>query len=155
MYSDEIYLCLYWYFLMLKTIREFIDVLVDYLYVFRQTPEQKENCLELIRALRSGKYEKISGHLHNTDTNQFCVMGLACELSNLGSWRKFSHRHDYSEYVIPNTDDQVHVCIVPHKVSYDHYGFTDEFRSRLVTLNDFGRSFEEIADEIEKYMRKH
>lgn len=141
---------------MLKTIREFIDVLVDYLYVLRQTPEQKEHCMELIQALRSGKYQKISSHLHNTNTNEFCVMGLACELSHLGHWRKWRIRNDYSEYVIPNTtDDQVHACIVPHKVSYDHYGFTDEFRSRLVTLNDFGRSFDEIADEIEKYVEEN
>lgn len=142
---------------MFKTLREFFDALVDYLYVFRQTPEQKQHCLELIQALRSEKYQKISGHLHNTDTNEFCVLGLACEVSNLGNWQEYRYCGDYSEYVMSDntTDEALYVCIIPKKVSHDHYGFTDEFRARLVTMNDYGRSFEEIADEIETYMRKH
>ena len=109
--------------------------------------EQKQHRKELVEALRSGKYQQ--GFERLRDGNRFCCLGVACDISGLGEWYKFTYLEE--KYSLP---DEV----------IDYYGFNstggyfnifsenyieDEDIS-LIRKNDSGSSFEEIADIIEK-----
>jgi hypothetical protein len=39
-----------------------------------------------IKALRSGKYEQTTGRLRLNESNEFCCLGVACDISGLGKW---------------------------------------------------------------------
>ena len=47
--------------------------------------EQAEHRSDWVKALRSGKYKRAVGQLHDADGN-YCVLGVACDISGLGEW---------------------------------------------------------------------
>lgn len=114
-----------------------------------------ERAMELVVALRSGKYEQGKDQLH--DGNKFCCLGVACEISDKGKW----DRNDY--YSIEGIE-RAHGNLPRTVQRYfgfktDYAGFDFIFRpsndvigyASLVDMNDAGRSFSEIADFIERY----
>lgn len=48
-------------------------------------PCNKENMATFIAALRSGEYKQGNSRL-NTNGNEFCCLGVACDISRIGSW---------------------------------------------------------------------
>jgi len=113
----------------------------------------KEKAVELVTALRSGKYKQSQGHLR-TDKG-FCCLGVACDISGVSSWEK-AKPTDYYYMYVENTG------IMPAPVM-EYFGFrdaggrpalteNDEFwtEKSLWAKNDNGVPFEKIADYIEK-----
>ena len=41
---------------------------------------------EWVKALRSGEFEQTQGVLHKTDTNEFCCLGVACNMEDDAKW---------------------------------------------------------------------
>lgn len=79
-----------------------------------KTPEQWRE--ELYDALRSDKYQKALGVLKGSGDNCYCLLGLMCEISGLGSWVKKEY-HGWS-YVLSTSDpyDEYSVCRAPIEV---------------------------------------
>lgn len=115
----------------------------------------REKAEELVAALRSGKYQQSRNTLK--DDEGFCCLGVACEISGLGKWKKF---HDSCEtYVVD--DGSMSDTVLPLEVK-KYFGFAtsngffpdgffpDTGDSCLSGANDSGASFSEIADFIEK-----
>jgi hypothetical protein len=113
------------------------------------TSTQKEHVIELISALRSGKYKQGIGMLRPGD-DCYCCLGVACDISKLFRWRPLD-----GEYVYGGVDEEDY-SLLPETVM-EHYGFQrecgvhiyeGEHRS-LADMNDTGFSFKEIAARIE------
>ena len=88
---------------------------------------------EWVAALRSGDYKQ--GHSVLKFNDEFCCLGVLCDLSG-GEWNKtstkidsFSESTSYPPYLIECASD---------------LSFTT-----LASMNDNGKSFNEIADKIE------
>lgn len=121
-----------------------------------------------VAALRSGKYRQGAGVLREGD--QFCCLGVACDLSRIGKWKSKGGSTWY-EVSDPDFSDDT----LPHAVA-DFYGMQDTIGSfnpddlpdemvntirekvkvsdhgrqfTLTNLNDYGFDFQFIADLIE------
>lgn len=118
----------------------------------------KDKAMELVEALRSGRYQQAKHKLRQGDS--FCCLGVACDISKLSEWRTDKDGDIWYEETYTK---------LPQKVA-DHFGFrtcsghingpnmriepSDEFDltitgQSLVDLNDSGASFKEIATIIE------
>lgn len=110
--------------------------------------EQKEHRKLWVKALRSGKYEQTQGRLR-TETG-FCCLGVACDISNISSWRKFESSPLNHTYL---GNDGVLPIEVREWLGINFKGaFYDQNKMKfasLANMNDMGSSFEEIADIIE------
>lgn len=134
------------------------------------TEEQKKHRKALVAALRSEDYEQSTSSLRNRQG--YCCLGVACDISELGAWEP-----PQSNPTEPDLDlefaYQVHIDdghwyfnswhYLPDPVR-EYYGFrhpSGEFRMdeavrlglphcSLLSLNDEGVPFAEIADIIEQ-----
>jgi len=111
------------------------------------TPEQKDNIISWVSALRSGEYEQTTGQMRRD--GGFCCLGIASEIKGI------NYRDDdtYFGYMFPT-------CSLPKGYLptadwfMETYGFdvNKEFdieslaENRLFQLNDNGWSFAKIAD---------
>jgi hypothetical protein len=135
----------------------------------------KENIRKWVEALRSGEYRQGKGHLTVLDSEEqersYCCLGVACEISgvtdpvevvdspNTGdpilSWS--------GEFAYSPTDDEENSRFFPPREVLDWLGleaynppltFVSDTGSQSICAaeaNDtFGKSFEEIADAIER-----
>jgi hypothetical protein len=95
--------------------------------------------LELVAALRSGRYTKTTGRLRRD--NCYCVEGVACDVSGLGCWCR-----DYSAFAYVTEHSMS--GITAQKDIREYYGFQDD----LWELNDQeDLSFPGMADRLEAY----
>ena len=111
---------------------------------------------KLVAALRSGKYTQTDGQLRKSDTNQYCCLGVACDISGLGQWDD----KDADVFVTTEDDDRyTSEAVLPPKVlkalgwSSDSGILTvkgrDSLPPTLTELNDeYGVTFAQIADLI-------
>ena len=104
------------------------------------TDEQRK---EWIEALRSGKYEQVSGFLKTTDG--YCCIGVFAE--NVLK-RKFICNDD------PGTDPKEDARVFNIEDTFMVSKLTDNsintlLQNHLIGMNDGGASFEEIADWLE------
>ena len=112
--------------------------------------ETKENRQMWVNALRSGKYTQYKGKLTNVDTTAFCCLGVACDISNLGTWIKLDNEKTcvYST----KSENYGHIGELPTEVQ-EWLGLStstgNHSISNLADLNDEGITFTEIADIIE------
>lgn len=104
-----------------------------------------------LHALRSGNYKQGVGRLRTDD--EFCCLGVLCDLYPEGYWRE-------------GKDEEVDGVMYTYRLSkdpiYERIGFPQsaithlwaeipsDFVDNLAGMNDNGKSFEEIADVIEK-----
>ena len=103
-----------------------------------------------VKALRSGKYKQGRFALRNGQ-NEFCCLGVLCDISKLSQWDKNAN---YSNYLY----DKFELDLLPPLVRgwagmKTHEGVLGDLfcgRDRLTGLNDAGVPFEQIADFIEK-----
>ena len=95
-----------------------------------------------VEALRSGKYEQVTGALRSGDG--FCCLGVACELA-IESGVDIRRTDDYHAYtrVVPNR-------LLPPVVGEWLRLKGSEADWRLANKNDGGSTFAEIADLIEQ-----
>jgi hypothetical protein len=93
-----------------------------------------------IEALRSGHYEQGQGYLRHA--NQFCCLGVLCDLNDPANWRRSG---DSYTYVVGHD-----VCkgLLPFDLK-DKASITREHECEIAGMNDDGMSFIEIADWIE------
>lgn len=116
----------------------------------------KQRVALLVDALRSGKYEQTSGTLKHE--NRYCCLGVACELFRLENpaYQWIPSQSGYDIFIDSN-------ATMPLTV-YSWYGFTepnpqlrkyppteDDGMSEwsMAGRNDFGATFNEIADALE------
>lgn len=115
------------------------------------TPEQQKEHRKLwVEALRSGKYQQTTDFLRTGigPLVGFCCLGIACEVSGLGTW-------DGNTYVTPSSESEG--SLQPELMDWlglkgaeGEYWSTDEEQTSLARLNDHeGKTFAEIADIIE------
>ena len=96
-----------------------------------------------IEALRSGKYKQTKGRLH--DDNGFCCYGVLCDIISPNEWVKCNtgcgdtfYRFQGANSMMPDNDILKQV-MKTHKCP-----------ACLAAMNDRGRSFNEIADVLQK-----
>ncbi len=115
-----------------------------------------------VRALRSGKYSQIQDAL--CDGSGFCCLGVLAEEAGV-QWETTEGR--YRNYLFPKASDPSRVSeetgLIPLAAApllTDLYlqakmPEAGTIQNHLVQLNDNGRSFDEIADEIERLSSEH
>ena len=115
--------------------------------------QQKENREKWLVALRSGEYMQGPGRLRQDD--KFCCLGVACEISGLGTWDKAGYYR-----IKPMTGHggvMVEDQVLPTAVR-DWLGFESSCANfeggpnngnSLLAFNDRGDSFVSIAATIE------
>ena len=103
--------------------------------------ELKEKWLE---ALRSGKYKQGRGKLRSVD-NEFCCLGVLCDVSGQGEWDKKTEAHYW--YGQGNKWGTYGLPLFMNEFT----GLTMGTEETLFALNDVEKlSFNEIADWIEE-----
>ena len=110
-----------------------------------------------IAALRSGKYKQGRNGLHNLDSQTYCCLGVACEVSSLGHWSTPTII-GFSSYIDKSAQQLQTICLTQEVKEF--YGLTtyiaEDFENELIRLNDSGEDFESIATWIENsYKVKH
>ncbi len=114
----------------------------------------KERAMELVAALRSGKYTQ-GVDLLRTKDNRFCCLGVACDIANPLGWTEgavnMRHEDTYTTGLSP--------------VAQEYFGFHSDMGmprmgavsidgtnyGALSTANDAGVPFSDIADYIEAH----
>lgn len=120
-------------------------------------PEVKD---KWVKALRSGDYKQTSGQLR--DHNGYCCLGVLCELyreeTKRGGWDKLQ-RDQASTPVRVGYKVGGYMSVVlppPSVIGWSGLGSSNpevKFDGKVTSLpelNDSGKTFEEIADVIEK-----
>jgi hypothetical protein len=110
------------------------------------TPVHKERIAIWVKSLRSGEYQQNIGALREFD--KFCCLGVACDLSLLAEWESVGTegRNKYMGDIS-----------IFHERVANYYGIDERPKvnylgkpKNLVSLNDSGKTFLEIADLIEQ-----
>ena len=118
-----------------------------------------ENAKKWVAALRSGEYRQCKSRLHRQD--EYCCLGVAEELrlNSVGeSW--VAHPELADEFVVPGwtgEHDEEPGYAVLSKETQDWLGLASDHGSwdagdnprSLISMNDHGKTFAEIADIIE------
>lgn len=120
-----------------------------------------ENTQALVDALRSGNYRQGQGQLRrklvqaDAQFDEYCCLGVACDISGVGSWQPQPESQDYVYEMPDGTGDSIYL---PRAVS-DWLGWAEDGAIRvndsirspgtLASLNDDGKSFLDIAQAIE------
>lgn len=107
------------------------------------TEEQRKKAVEWVKALRCGTYKQGRAVLRDIN-NKYCCLGVACDISGLGSWEPESDGLSYRYLSMYG--------ILPYEVM-KYYGINRSsfIRERkLIDMNDDDRcTFEQIAVYIE------
>lgn len=104
-------------------------------------PEIKAKWLE---ALRSGKYQQTTGVLRRGDS--YCCLGVLCDLSVEGSWSTLPEGDCY--LFVTTKEGKPNCSVLPDAVATEtKLPLTEQ--GRLASMNDRGKSFEQIANWIE------
>lgn len=112
-----------------------------------------------VAALRSGEYKQCKNSLRQEDG--FCCLGVACDISGLGSWTSNMSTTDYL-YAVEDEREESRLTstIVDYMgvaKSFDRVGYIPFYTDRdgnrvaLTILNDEGCTFDQIADIIEYF----
>lgn len=114
-------------------------------YVNTHTPEQKAHLAEWIAALRSGAYKQGTGMLRNIDNN-FCCLGVACDLSKISQWNEGDDD--------PNSYNYLGLSGTTAAKVNAYFGINSSISGKLINMNDGvagekANTFAEIADFLE------
>jgi hypothetical protein len=96
-----------------------------------------------VAALRSGKYKQ--GKRRLKDGDNFCCLGVLCDISKLGAWSKRDW-YGYADTFLPYS-------VMKWSGVMDAMGEL-EHQDELAVQNDNGKTFPEIADIIEREWEK-
>jgi hypothetical protein len=128
---------------------------------------KEDKAMLLYETLVSDKYKQGKDYLHPLD-GTFCVLGVACEISNLGKWTKVEYDRLSYEVIESSSLRSVEDSELPKTVQ-EYFGFFDVNGTRrdgatiilslgedpieyacLVDANDSGESFISIAKYIQE-----
>ena len=117
--------------------------------------DYKARRAKLVEALRSGKYKQEKGALHRDELG-YCCLGVACEISGLGTWVG-ANVTDQSRVMSYKIDGALTGYSVLPELVREYYGFSSDngtflnkdVEDALSALNDMGVRFDAIADIIE------
>jgi hypothetical protein len=98
-----------------------------------------------VDALRSGKYNQGRGRLRHDD--EYCCLGVFCDLIDDGEWSEPTFSGIYF-YKVGDKDSSGWLV----DPILEHYCISNYYMDRLMAMNDEGKSFDAIADYIEKYL---
>ena len=108
----------------------------------------RNRVIELVSALRSGKYTQIRGVMKRD--SGYCALGLACEVSGVGKWGDKKVLLGYP-YIVNGEENE---AALPLEVK-DHYGFCVKEECRMAEMNDLeSLSFSHIADYLEQEVER-
>jgi hypothetical protein len=96
-----------------------------------------------VEALRSGDYAQCKNYLRHE--GGFCCLGVLCDVAGDGRWQP-SDLPDVEHYRVSDTD--YNTQYLPHSLKL-RCGINSDQCDPLMTMNDEGKSFAEIADYIE------
>lgn len=99
-----------------------------------------EPCKKLIEALRSDKYIQGKRMLRNSAGNQFCVLGVACDVFNPDSWiwdNGFLYAFNGVRY-----------RAFPPQAALNWLGINSYKANQLSIDNDRGITFAKLADQL-------
>jgi hypothetical protein len=100
-----------------------------------------------LEALRSGKYAQTSGQLRLG--NCFCCLGVLCDIFNPKGWdTPKNSSYSYEWFYGEGPDESREVGVLPHAFRISS-GISSDLQDRLISLNDDGAPFSEIAAYIE------
>lgn len=104
-----------------------------------------------IKALRSGEYRQTTSRLvrfgRRGEGDQFCAMGVACDVIGLECDEKGNYHFNGEHCMAEMPDGSYHKL---HLVSPGGASKSGLSRS-IISMNDNGSSFEQIADTLEEY----
>lgn len=132
-----------------------------------------ENMTRFVKALESGNYAINQGNLQSIvdGTSRYCCLGVACDVSGLGSWEKIGIQAGYvvesvefpERFYLPiPVMEWLGVDDIPNgwglRVSGDYEGDLNETLDQntpvpyvtAALLNDYGFSFAEIASVLRR-----
>lgn len=120
------------------------------------TTVNKDNVRKWVDALRDGGYRQATGNLTNGDG--FCCLGVACDISGVGSWNEmdeYETEYDSGDGPVQEFEASALPRAVQEWLGVDtdnpELPHTPE-QGRMTCIganDDFGLSFEQIADLIE------
>jgi hypothetical protein len=96
-----------------------------------------------IEALRSGNYKQSRIYLRHREG--YCCLGVLCDLHPDVDWSKNTSGAVFYPFGVEERD----LGNLPD-IASSWSGLTNEQKNILMSMNDGGKSFEEIADYIEK-----
>lgn len=102
-----------------------------------------------VAALRSGEYKQVRGRLRTSD-NAFCCLGVLCNLHAQAHPDIAAAQRYATEYM--GSGDMPSPTVVRWAALPDQWGgnvVIGGTAAELTTHNDYGRTFNEIADAIE------
>jgi hypothetical protein len=101
--------------------------------------------LEWIEALESGKYKQCSDKLYDPETNGFCCLGVACAINGVPITSNYYQRHGGAASLSNTTKTR---AVMDKLHLRGELGDSDD--DCLASLNDNGKSFEDIAQVLRK-----
>lgn len=103
-----------------------------------------------IAALRSGNYKQGIGVLRDLDNN-YCVLGV---LSELAVQQKGVNRElDKTSFMYNGHRESLPPAVVEWAKMRNPHGFCPQVNKSLITLNDNGKSFDELATLISNHWK--
>ena len=112
---------------------------------------------EWVEALRSDRFSQTTCYLHQPGTPEYCALGVACEISQLGDWDSDGYYTIFTEHDCTKISE-IGDTVLPVPVA-QYYGLNScnpklkykELTEGISQLNDDYRlSFKAIADLIEQ-----
>lgn len=101
------------------------------------------------KALRSGEYSQVKGHLHRN--GGFCCLGVLLDVMVEGDWISPAKDGDPWRFRCDGMTEK-YTGMLPRKIRGD-LNISADTERELIDMNDSGASFEEIADWIESNMQ--
>ena len=113
------------------------------------TPQQQENLKAWVAALRSGKYKQTKCALWARDGGSFCCLGVACDIYPYAEWEGGTFLGRVT-VLPPDVQGWLGINLVGGlpRPAYSRGSTT------LISLNDSGSTFDQIADVIEEKLIK-
>jgi hypothetical protein len=102
-----------------------------------------------IKALRSGGYRQTQHTLRNGRKNEFCCLGVLCEVHNQIIGGRWKSNGDYFDTAGVLPTEVMGWAKLDNDNPVVPYG---KIKETLAGLNDAGKDFNFIADRIEKYL---
>ena len=109
-----------------------------------------------VDALRSGEYKQAESVLCNKEEDKFCCLGVLCDLHAKTMKKKGFDK--YGKYLkqselLPKTVKNWAGFVGNEAEEYGDNDYDINVRNTTLSqLNDDGKTFEQIADAIEKYL---
>jgi len=101
-----------------------------------------------VEALRSGRY--LQGHQRLRRGDTYCCLGVLCDLIDPARWEKENKDSPTSGYLWYIGEGQGYSVEYLSDNSLAVVKLTDAQQRKLARMNDLSKSFQEIADYIEK-----